>query len=1330
MRRPYPRDGSARVYRETAANSCVFTHEALDVPEKLIGTPTTGSCANLLHLYPDSLRVFFDPAGNHIETRNRIGESTTFTWTAGRLATITVPSGSVVRQFEFRYTAGLLDSIIAPGLPAQTRAVKVTSAVGAVLGGVGRSRTTGLRGPDGRSVTFAYEGGSRAGVGDYRVVARTDRMGVVTTFSYDAAYKVAGASTPASATQTVVQSLRVAEGQGKGTGAAGQALPLDSVYTRLDGPRTDVADVNKWWLNRYGAPLQSRNPVGMETKVTYDAGFPALPASMIDPAGLTTVATYNARGLVATVVVRSPYGNADSALTTVAWDSNWNKPTSITSPTGLTSVNTYAPATGNLLSSRVGPNPARTVSYEYDATQRLRRVLIPGGGVDSIYYDTELGNVLRTRSPGGAVDSSYKDRLGRDTLIVSSVDTILGTTTKLQRQRILYDSAGRVKETRTSAPAMPYSLMNPADDTIAAPGAEEAVTRTTYDAEGRVLTAHAFSTPNPLVVNDPIAPIYVESECEFRCAGVPSGTVGSFDIRTYDWIGRPLTTRIGSGPQSVTYDPAGNVVSQTTQNNHVLTSTYDAAGRLIRRTMPAVTYTWEGCSNFEYGMLNTAPPASQCLMTFPFFPTNGTSLVIPGDTVRFVYNSAGRMIRADNREARISRSYFTNGALASETQALRSYGTASFTTNIYGQTYRYDLDGRRVRHGLPFNSDSVTYAYSPETGALSEIRHGADLARFFLDLAGRQDSLEVWQGSTLGVIERRTFDLDGQTTQLRRRRWNGSSFVNLLDDSLAYDARGKLRRAVSTSASVDVGSQIAVTYYSGLGAVAASAKRTPTNIQWETEEFRTSAIGTAYWSRTAKGSAAERHAQVATFGFDGAVKEKMGRPSASDPLYYDAVENKYDPAGNTTHSTVQFGYQQGWGPTNERFYSATRSYYAADGRLAVAQRYYVTDAGRSGAWEETRYDALGRRVLSRTRRPTGPDGWVALCGGGSCHEWIERTIWDGDNALYEGRVQVSDTSSAAAMDALFSSGLQWGLAGYVHAGGYDRPIFTLDGRVPSYNWRGLPESSVWTNGTPADCTVATGTCTTIAWPAANTIYLKPSPFGGAAPNPSQWVGTVLADGVGSTGMLYRRNRYYDPASGQFTQQDPIGLAGGLNLYGYANGDPINHVDPFGLEVIVVGERAQDAVRVAYRESPTFRRLFDALDNRRASEVLITIRLAETPEEKELVRQAGLGAARWIRNGGRKGRGSGTILLAGPEFLTAMALSQAIPHELIHAAGSHSRITGVPEDCAWDGKCVQDQDRVIDRERYPDGNLSRTEERAIQQGEAIDARYGRRMGARP
>jgi RHS repeat-associated protein len=36
--------------------------------------------------------------------------------------------------------------------------------------------------------------------------------------------------------------------------------------------------------------------------------------------------------------------------------------------------------------------------------------------------------------------------------------------------------------------------------------------------------------------------------------------------------------------------------------------------------------------------------------------------------------------------------------------------------------------------------------------------------------------------------------------------------------------------------------------------------------------------------------------------------------------------------------------------------------------------------------------------------------------------------------------------------------------------------------------------------------------------------------------------------------VYDRNRYYDPRAGRFTQEDPIGLADGVNLYGYAGGE--------------------------------------------------------------------------------------------------------------------------------------------------------------------------------
>ncbi|CAN0385529.1 unnamed protein product, partial [Phaeothamnion confervicola] len=46
-------------------------------------------------------------------------------------------------------------------------------------------------------------------------------------------------------------------------------------------------------------------------------------------------------------------------------------------------------------------------------------------------------------------------------------------------------------------------------------------------------------------------------------------------------------------------------------------------------------------------------------------------------------------------------------------------------------------------------------------------------------------------------------------------------------------------------------------------------------------------------------------------------------------------------------------------------------------------------------------------------------------------------------------------------------------------------------------------------------------------------------------------------------------RDYDPSIGRFVQPDPIGLAGGSNIYGYGRQNPLGIVDPDGRDVIVV-----------------------------------------------------------------------------------------------------------------------------------------------------------------
>lgn len=275
----------------------------------------------------------------------------------------------------------------------------------------------------------------------------------------------------------------------------------------------------------------------------------------------------------------------------------------------------------------------------------------------------------------------------------------------------------------------------------------------------------------------------------------------------------------------------------------------------------------------------------------------------------------------------------------------------------------------------------------------------------------------------------------------------------------------------------------------------------------------------------------------------------------------------YDASGNTI-------FQQGADAAN---LADVAHFYSGDGKLRAVDRRTSTQSGNEyqTVWEEYRYDALGRRVWVRTQYECGGTMNDARCAMNP----VRRTIWDGDQALYEIQMQEAEAendgiptlTSALAGQAIYPSTLT-GRVLHTYGPGIDQPLSVIRlgyvGRapfavIPLWDSNGRAPFLVFSNGgrcDPVNCGLNT------IWAVGNRPYGSKSNGYVYDGNPQYhvWLGNVMQDQHDASGLLYRRNRYYDPQTGRFTQEDPIGLAGGLNLYGFANGDPVGYGDPFGL----------------------------------------------------------------------------------------------------------------------------------------------------------------------
>jgi RHS repeat-associated protein len=316
------------------------------------------------------------------------------------------------------------------------------------------------------------------------------------------------------------------------------------------------------------------------------------------------------------------------------------------------------------------------------------------------------------------------------------------------------------------------------------------------------------------------------------------------------------------------------------------------------------------------------------------------------------------------------------------------------------------------------------------------------------------------------------------------------------------------------------------------------------------------------------------------YGYDGADRiirreetpetdERYRYDRASNPLDYHVIATHWQHNRVVEYRGIDYKYDI-YGRTTEKRRTGERWLYRYDSEHRLTQvLHQPVIHTRPECVVDFSYDALGRRVSKRVRYQR-MDG----VGGGPQYRAREtRFLWEGPRLLaeYNGdNVQVyaySDQNSFA-------------------------PLARIDGAGEVYYFHCL------VNGQPEAMTDSAG----------DTVWCgKPDVRGKITSENSQLA--VMERGSQNlmmqgqyldreTGLHYNLHRYYDPDSGRFTQHDPIGLRGGLNLYQYAP-NVLGWVDPWGLlKCGLTGNEVGDAsnLPVIKPGTPEWKRAVDSMKN--------------------------------------------------------------------------------------------------------------------------------------
>ncbi|XUL94005.1 RHS repeat-associated core domain-containing protein [Streptomyces galilaeus] len=750
-------------------------------------------------------------------------------------------------------------------------------------------------------------------------------------------------------------------------------------------------------------------------------------------------------------------------------------------------------------------NSGRTVTYTYDAAGRLDTVTDPAGKVSSYTYDGTSNRIATAKDARGIVymTNTYDDagRMKKQTL------------TEGQEYSFAYTTTGTGEITATE---------------VTQPGG--AVRRVEFDGGYGTSDTEAYGT-------DLARKTVLERGTNHRVDAVTDPYGRRTEVH-YDAAGHVTGSEELAGTSqarssgTVVYDgPYEQPSSITDALGHTTRLAYDANGNLTKTTDPEgreTSYTYNGA-----GQVTTATDAAHAVTTYTYANGNLTAVTdSEGRTSTQFTDAAGRPIT------------LTDASGSATTVTYDNLNQTRTVTDPLGHTTALGYDaGGNLTALTDARGNTTTWAYDDADRPKSATDPLGAQALFAYDAAGflktatnRSGTSAVAEYDLLGRPKRTQYGVNslGQAESTVSYTYDAKDLPQQVTDSQAgnqsftYDAYDRVASSTGPTGTVSY------TYDAGDRRTTMTAAGTTTAYGYDTSDILTSVTSGT---------------QQVTFGLDAAGREKTASlpGGITRTTGYDttgvitsiAYAQGTKTIGNLAYTRDQRALQTGLtgslakvalpaAETGTQFgkdnritsYNGRTFTYDATGQLTGdGLRTYTWNArgelsglAKAGTTSSFGYDPLGGRI-SKTIGATS-----------------SRALTDGTNPLVE------QDGSGATTATVATSGLDEFLSR------------TANGTTQVYLTDALGSVVGLAN---SDGSVAT----TYAYDPGGT----PTASGSATPNPYTFTGRE-DDG---TGLLYYRDRYYDPQTGRFISQDPSGPSGGTNLYQYALSSPTTYTDPTG-----------------------------------------------------------------------------------------------------------------------------------------------------------------------